>query len=420
MPDGNNIWELIKQNGDLVNREHWAPIGGVENGWIQVGAPEGESCRRHQQLSDKDPPWKMSGADSFEVTGYVMCCLEPKANIEMTASTVEAAPIPPSRSPTNTSTMYHEHIWYNRSKGWSGQTYQDAVDFCMTKVNSRGGGMTLCEDHAYDEKHVLCCSRSGVTAVVAPEKQTPAISSVPFPSADKTTYQDLVDTEFKAVYEMMNDRIEHNLKPVLYNRTSGWTGNTHSEALEFCRSRLSDSTDLCPFSSLCPNGTTEDQSIDTFSNGPVWAPMAGAGRTDVLDLWVEMHYVGQCKVQSNLDKDHDVTRYVMCCKPESEVVNGVDGSVPFDAELAVTSPPRQLPNIDDVDALFTSFDAELAVTPPPQQPPNNDDVDALFTSSDAELAATSPPQQPPNAGDVDALFTSSDVELGVTFVDNTK
>ena len=613
MPDGNNIWELIKQDGDNVDREHWAPIGGLDNGWIQVGAHQSGTCHTYQQLSPEDAPWKISGRDSFEVTGYVMCCLGLRADNDLanndslstasgasetglmpavpppspppaslsipdyasykndtlmyepilydrskgwtgqthedavlfcktktnrvganlrlceydeycplgvdsmpvygykedvslapilnaddhwvglgaaapcqeytslnldevlqgivkgkekdkeeitrnvmccldleaieTTSTVKVTSkptnLPPSRSPTPlptpkpttpklststpslskrptlTPTLSHERIWYDRSKGWSGQTYQKAIEFCEAKVNSFGESMMLCNYRAYcpsgegsvpyggyknevswapikngqnrwvgldaggqckeyttvypsepiwsitgkdnEEitRHVLCCSHSGLTTAVTSEKDTPTISSVSPSLADtavQVASQDFVDAEFNAVYQTMHDRIEQNLKPVPHNRSSGWTGNTHIEALGFCSSRLSDSTSLCSFASLCPDGTSDDQPITMFLDGPIWVPIGG-----IMDMWVEIRDGGQCKVQTNLDKGHDVTRYVMCCKAESEVVSGVDGNAPFDAELAVTSPPQQPPKTGPPSAMSVSSPTSSSV-----------------------------------------------------------
>ena len=105
---------------------------------------------------------------------------------------------------------------------------------------------------------------------------------------------------------------------------SGWKGHTYSAALEFCQSRASDARDLCSFASLCPNGTGEVSSIQ-FEHGPVYVPIEG-----VISVWVEIGDRGQCKVQSELPKSVDVTRYVLCCKTEHKVLdsdyNGSDPS----------------------------------------------------------------------------------------------
>lgn len=45
--------------------------------------------------------------------------------------------------------MTRKPILYDRSKGWSGQTYQEAFDFCKSKTNNDGEGMKLCEYAAY-------------------------------------------------------------------------------------------------------------------------------------------------------------------------------------------------------------------------------------------------------------------------------
>jgi len=114
VPGGNNILELLHKNGDLVDKEHWAPIGDVHNGWVQIGEPEGEACKTYHRLSHKDPSWGLSGINIFEVTGYLMCCLEPPgmhgslptmAATTTTAATTSTTHLPPSKNPTPPPTL---------------------------------------------------------------------------------------------------------------------------------------------------------------------------------------------------------------------------------------------------------------------------------------------------------------------------
>jgi len=173
-------------------------------------------------------------------------------------------------------------------------------------------------DNEETTKHILCCSHSNVTAAVFTDEETPSTSSLSSPLSGKAgQLADLVDDEFKAVYKMFSDRLDKSLKPIPHNRFSGWTGHTYSEALEFCSSRESGSKGLCPYESLCPNGTGEEQPGIRFLDGLLYVPIEGR-----VDTWVEIRDQGQCKAVTNLPYGQDVTRYVLCCKIEGEASSG--------------------------------------------------------------------------------------------------
>lgn len=387
IPDGTNIWELIERNGDIVENQHWAPLGGLQKGWVQVGWRERETCKTDKQ-SHEDQSWETSRFDALEVTGYLMCCLKPSsindslssteattAEVTATASATSATSVEPrpmsatsspSDNPISSPTSSPEltpAIWYDRSTGWSGQTYDEAVDFCKSKKNAKGKGMMLCEFDAYcplgldstpigpykkdmvwapiangpnrwiglsadirckeytafyssepawgltgdynEEitRHVMCCPDLEVI-------KTPEISSIPTASADstvdKSSQDSSVNDEFRAVYDIVNNQFHSNLQPILHSRHSGWTGHTYSEALKFCNSNESN---LCPYESFCPNGTGGAQPTIDFLDGPVWMPIDG-----IVNMWVEMRDRGQCTVHTTLSKFDDVTRYVFCCE----------------------------------------------------------------------------------------------------------
>ena len=142
IPGGSNIWELMEENGDNVNNEHWAPLGEAQNGWIQIGWHEGQTCKTYEQLSGMDPSWGVSGIDSFEVTGYIMCCLEP-FSINDSLSTEKVTPTQPEDTEEEIDQVYDviarsfEPILYDRNRGWDGSTYDEAVQFCSKSSPAR-------------------------------------------------------------------------------------------------------------------------------------------------------------------------------------------------------------------------------------------------------------------------------------------
>ena len=140
--DGSNIWELIEKNGDDVDNEHWAPVGEEQNSWIQVGWREGQTCKTYKQLSREDPSWGITGIDSFAVTGYMMCCLDPSKSTDSSAS-VEATTTMSKDTAKATGLVkdaiarVFDPILYDRNRGWKGSTYDEAVQFCSDKEPTR-------------------------------------------------------------------------------------------------------------------------------------------------------------------------------------------------------------------------------------------------------------------------------------------
>ena len=136
-PDGSSIWDLIRKNGDTVDNEHWAPVGGAQNKWIQVGAREGETCKTYEQLYHEDPSWEMSGIDPLEVTGYVMCCLPPSPITDSTPVEVTASIPEDTRKEIELNdaiVQIFDPTLYDRNKGWQGSTYDEAVQFCSERA----------------------------------------------------------------------------------------------------------------------------------------------------------------------------------------------------------------------------------------------------------------------------------------------
>ena len=141
-PAETNIWELMEKNGDNTDSAHWAPDGEEQNGWIQVGRLGGQTCKTYKQLFHKDPSWGMSDISTFEVTGYVMCCLEP-SRVNDSLLPVEAA----STMPKDTEGAIGQvddvidHIFdpilYDRNRGWEGSTYDEAIQFCAEREPAR-------------------------------------------------------------------------------------------------------------------------------------------------------------------------------------------------------------------------------------------------------------------------------------------
>lgn len=130
----------MEKNGDNVYNEFWAPISEAQNSWIQVGWHEGETCKTYDQMFHEDPSWGITGIDSVEVTGYLMCCLE-SSDVNGSLSTSESTTPTSAEDEHQTgqrndevAPLFHP-ILYDRDHGW--KAYAEAVQFCSQSAPTR-------------------------------------------------------------------------------------------------------------------------------------------------------------------------------------------------------------------------------------------------------------------------------------------
>ena len=161
----------MEKNGDNVADEHWAPVGGALNKWIQVGWREEDTCQ-----TDQDAP------GGFATTGYLMCCLDP-AGVE---------------EPTSADTIAR-----------TGET--------QTTPTSAGE------------------IKSEPTIPSSMNVPIPLSPSIVDPAVQLAIQDSSFEDDFKAVYKMLYNRVSNSFEPVPHNRFSGWSGHKYSEALDFCK-----------------------------------------------------------------------------------------------------------------------------------------------------------------------------------------
>jgi hypothetical protein len=113
-------------NGGLI--ESWVPINGAFNSWVQV-ITDGQVCVPWETLNGGGrPSWGMDSSELDEdITRYILCC-EMYALSDNTASSTGSSVI----SYDDVSEIYAP-IWYDRSDGWDGSKYVDAIVFCASK-----------------------------------------------------------------------------------------------------------------------------------------------------------------------------------------------------------------------------------------------------------------------------------------------
>jgi hypothetical protein len=132
MPYGGSI------NGDEV--ESWVPVDGAFNSWVQV-ITDGQVCIPWEDLNGgRHPSWGIDSSELVEdITRYILCC-------EMYPLSDNTA------SSTGSSMMSYDFvadvyapIWYDRSDGWDGSRYVDAIIFCASKNSSIPCPYEACE-----------------------------------------------------------------------------------------------------------------------------------------------------------------------------------------------------------------------------------------------------------------------------------
>jgi len=108
----------------------WVPISEGGNDWVNLSSEN--PCSRYFVEYDKVPEWGYTGKGSEPFTQVLLCC---EGSI---IGTGEESYV------YETSLKKYHQLWYGRSHGWLGQTYQDAVNFCE---NTPSGN--LCPYEAY-------------------------------------------------------------------------------------------------------------------------------------------------------------------------------------------------------------------------------------------------------------------------------
>jgi len=161
-PDEKTLLSGVMEKGGL---ESWAPVINAKNEWVQVGSG-GKPCALYSMQYGSHPSWGKNGAKD-EVTRNIMCCRsqpllegsswnDPRKGDD---EYVVRPKVPPTKyegdegeqqqqhqqQPTESSSSEssleldvlffsvskkYNPVWFDRSSGWKGQTYQEALDFC--------------------------------------------------------------------------------------------------------------------------------------------------------------------------------------------------------------------------------------------------------------------------------------------------
>ena len=123
--------------GGLKEKGSWAPIMDSPNDWVMIGPDE--SCTKYSELHDELPSWGLNGEGDEDITRHIVCCLNVEETPADAAPTATENVLDSDEANQEISMTYEQAAitfkpqWYGRDKGWVGQTYDQAVEFCNAK-----------------------------------------------------------------------------------------------------------------------------------------------------------------------------------------------------------------------------------------------------------------------------------------------
>jgi len=125
--------------------------------------------------------------------------------------------------------------------------------------------------------------------------------------------------------------VEERLKPLVFDRSDGWTGQTYSEGIQFCAAK--NSKIPCPYDAVCPMGT-DAQPMGGKNNvmNELWTPIM-----DSANGWVQIGYRDTCEKYADIrphppswgmtgEENEEITQKIICC-------DELDGSGPMEENV---------------------------------------------------------------------------------------
>jgi len=292
-------------------------------------------------------------------------------------------------------------VWYDRSTGWLGETYAEAITWCGSHSNfvpcpfevycpndktllsgimdedgeswapvingvnewvqvGTGGECDLYSNRYGRQpewgieggvekatRHIMCCRpTSAITGDVSPDAVT---GPPPAPASKKG--------DFATELEIAFNEVAKTYEPVWFARETGWHGSSYQESLDFCNDYSQYIP--CPYDAYCPKGMGKLMG-GIQDDGESWAAVI-----DAPNDWVQVGQGGECSLYSESENElprwgitgegsHPITRHIMCCHAgahadvldaSTKISEGVDREEDISGPLLVTLPePSDSPN----------------------------------------------------------------------------
>jgi hypothetical protein len=352
----------------------------------------------------------------------------------------------------------YEPQWYDRATGWSGSSYGEAMEFCsaMTSfiterlmtlcpydamcpggpgsnpavlmqsvddvqrspvLDLEGvwvfvGGEKVCMGELWDTSEsnaagggeseemavtglVMCCAPQDDAAegqgevIVADYLGTEAVGGASYDADEYSSY----------------DFAKEKYRPIVYDRSTGWVGETYDSAVTWCASseRDGETMILCPYEAYCPEGP---HSVPYGGYGYYGGYAADermfAPISNQLDWWVDIGTGDTCMLyeegpdwgSDGTTGDDPLPTRILCCVDDSP--GGIGRPVDVGDALETTTAATVDSTSVEVDVAGAATDApatEIATVPPPSPPATVsvavavDDSSASTTTAVATVAA---------------------------------
>lgn len=431
----------------------WAPIIDTEDDWVQIGA-DADSCVTWNQIHDAPPAWGEDGAGSELITQHVMCCLPHLTDAEEVAASLgDVGTIGISTTSTTTTTttkatpdadqVLYQQIaqeyqpkWFDRSSGWTGESYVDALAFCASKQmivclydaicpkgsnNLPYGGLRSeelawapvmdmvnewvhvgADDQCilYSRMHpdspdwglvggeeqltrnIMCCKAGGGDHIANTGTASDATVSPHAP---------VVAATGEAAMEAYA-AVQEKFQPVWFDRSSGWTGQVYLNGEGFCNAQKianGDPMTLCPFEAYCPLGQSGDPFEGPRDGIDQWSPIMNSE-----NLWVQVTSENGCVLYSALHgidpewgtngkNNEAITQNVLCCSENavgasSNSVPGAAATTTVTSETTVTATTTTVQTLAPTPAITERPTQEPTSLPVTNKPTKDELLDATF------------------------------------------
>jgi len=143
--------------------ESWAPVSNADNEWVEISSKAGACDLYSERYNGEHPEWGINGDNNEEITRHILCCREhPLQEGDDSSSimddqkadgehVIQASSPPADWHIFEAASKKYKPIWFNRDKGWKGQTYQESLDFCAKQMD----GYMPCPLDAVSENYIL-------------------------------------------------------------------------------------------------------------------------------------------------------------------------------------------------------------------------------------------------------------------------